>query len=162
MIDLITLILLDVDGVLTDGSVILDKDGEEIKNFSVRDGLAIKMLMENEIRVGIITGRKSAALSHRLTDLNVEIVYQGVKDKINVYEKILKEYELEDYQVCYMGDDLPDIPVLKKVGLAACPKDAVEEVKVLAHFCSQKRGGRGCVRDLAEFILKSQGKWPKF
>jgi len=155
----IQMVLLDVDGVLTDGGLWFDSQGEEIKRFSVRDGLGIKMLQKNGIIVGIITGRSSKSLSKRLEELKIELVYQGVGHKIDIYREILKNYNLKDSQISYMGDDLPDLDVLKNVGLAACPKDAVTEVKLVAKFCASQKGGHGAVRELAEFILKSQGKW---
>lgn len=155
----IRLVLLDVDGVLTDGSLWIGEQGEYCKRFHVRDGMGIVTLQKRGIKVGIITGRSSKALAKRLEELKITLVYQGISDKLPVYQEILHKYGVDDYQVAYMGDDLPDIPLLKRVGLAAAPSDAVAEVKKLAHFCAPYCGGNGAVRALAEYILKAQGMW---
>ena len=158
----ISLVLLDVDGVLTDGSLWIGPEGEIAKRFNVKDGLGIKLLQENNIDVGIITGRFSKALETRLEELhiNTKLVFQGVSKKLHIYEKILKELQINKENVAYMGDDLPDIPVLEKVGLPAAPSNAAPEVKRIATFLAPCAGGDGAVRALAEYILKSQDRWP--
>lgn len=158
-LDDISLVLLDVDGVLTDGSLWIGDNGEIVKKFYVRDGLGITLLKKHGIDVGIVTGRFSTIVLQRAQELKIDIVYQGVSDKLSVYEKILEERHLGDAQVAYMGDDLPDIPILKRVGLPAAPCDAVSEVLNIALFCAPYPGGLGAVRALAEFILKRQNKW---
>lgn len=153
------MLLLDVDGVLTDGSIFIDKDGEELKRFNVKDGLGIKRIQEAGCIVGVITGRASMALRHRLNSLNVSIIHENIKNKLPVYEEILKEYSLRDEDICYMGDDLPDLPILKRVGFSACPEDAVEEVKNICKFCSKYSGGNGAVRELTDALLSLSEKF---
>ncbi|WP_372371714.1 KdsC family phosphatase [Candidatus Uabimicrobium sp. HlEnr_7] len=150
------MLLLDVDGVLTDGSIFLDKNGEEIKRFNVKDGLGIKKLQQQGIEVGVITGRSSLALHHRLAKLNVTLIYENIQEKLPVYEQILVEKNLVDEDVCYMGDDLPDLPILKRVKISGCPSDAVDEVQEICQFKSGRKGGRGAVREFADFILKQR------
>jgi 3-deoxy-D-manno-octulosonate 8-phosphate phosphatase (KDO 8-P phosphatase) len=155
----IRLVLMDGDGVLTDGTLWLGPNQEEFKRFHVRDGLGIVLLKSNGIETGVISGRYSAALAHRMEELKVTLVYQGVTDKLACYREVLAKCHLEDKQVAYMGDDLPDLPILEVVGLAAAPLDAVPEVMHKVFFRAPYPGGSGAVRALAEFILKSQGKW---
>jgi 3-deoxy-D-manno-octulosonate 8-phosphate phosphatase (KDO 8-P phosphatase) len=151
----IRLVLLDVDGVLTDGSIYIGANGEEYKKFHVRDGLGMVMLQRHGIAVGIISGRASSAVAHRMQELKITLVYQDVHDKLACYEKILRERGLTDRDVAYMGDDLPDLPVLRRVGLAAAPADAVPEVREAASFVAPLPGGCGAVRALSDFILKA-------
>lgn len=155
----IKLLLLDVDGVLTDGTLWFSPEGETVKSFYVRDGLGLVMLQKKGIRVGVITGRHSPALLKRLEDLKINLVYQGIPDKIVAYEEILRKENLTDKEVAYMGDDVPDLTLLKRVGFAAAPADAIPEVKKIVHFVTSENGGRGAVRALVEAILKAQGKW---
>ena len=136
----ITLLILDVDGVLTDGKIIYTDRGEEIKAFNVRDGHGLKLLMRAGIEVALITGRKSKVVLHRARDLGIKNVYQRVTNKIEVYEKILKGKMLHDKEVAFMGDDLVDIPVLKRVGFSAAVADAVPEVKAVADYVASKKG----------------------
>lgn len=156
----IKLVLLDVDGVLTDGSLWIGPAGEECKRFHVRDGFAMVTLQKNGIAVGIITGRASPCVAQRMQELKIELVQQGINDKLACYESILRQRALTDDQVTYMGDDLPDLPILRRVGLPAAPADAVPEVLQVAAFIAPVPGGCGAVRALAELILKAQGKWP--
>lgn len=156
----IALVLLDVDGVLTDGSLWIGVDGEAVQRFHARDGMGIALLQQHGIPVGIISGRSSRAVLQRAKELKISDVYQGVADKLAVYEEILQRYHLRDECVAYMGDDLPDLPVLKRAGLSAAPRDAVPEVLRLVEFCAPCPGGCGAVRSLGEFILKAQHKWP--
>ena len=156
---LIRLLILDVDGVLTDGKIIYNDRGEEIKAFDVRDGHGLKLLMRSGIEVAFITGRESKVVIHRARDLGIEQVYQNVTNKIEIYEKILKERKLEDKNVGFIGDDLVDIPVLRRVGFSAAVLDAVPEVKEIVDYVAGKKGGAGAVREICELLLKVQNKW---
>ena len=153
----IRMIILDVDGVLTDGSIILDNNGNEFKRFNVRDGHGIRMLIKAGIEGVIITGRKSEVVLRRAEELGITEVHQGVFNKVSVYEKILSKYNLKDEEVAFMGDDIVDIGILRRVGLSAVPADADEGVMRWASFVSAKMGGRGAVRELTNLILDSSG-----
>ncbi|MBW1823849.1 MAG: HAD-IIIA family hydrolase [Deltaproteobacteria bacterium] len=155
----VKLLMLDVDGVLTDGKIIYNDRGEEIKAFNVRDGHGLKLLMRAGIEIALITGRKSKVVLHRARDLGIKKVYQGVINKIEIYEKILKEKKLKDINVGFVGDDLVDIPVLKRVGFSAAVGDAIPEVKKVVDYVASKRGGEGAVREICELLLKVQNKW---
>jgi 3-deoxy-D-manno-octulosonate 8-phosphate phosphatase (KDO 8-P phosphatase) len=157
----IKLLILDVDGVLTDGKIIYTDSGEEIKRFDARDGHGLKLLMRSGIGVVLLTGRKSKAIEHRARDLGIEHVYQKATDKIAVYAKILTRSKLSDKNVAFVGDDLVDIPVLKKVGFSAAVPDAVPEVKEIVDYLTDKSGGEGAVREICELLLKAQNKWKK-
>lgn len=157
----IKLLILDVDGVLTDGSIILDNAGNELKMFHVRDGHGIKMLMKVGIKVAIISGRKSRVLERRAEELGIMEVHQGILKKSAVYESLLRKYKCKDEETAFMGDDIVDIELLKRAGLSAVPADADEGVKKWAAFISTKKGGRGAVREFVELILKSSGLWDK-
>lgn len=155
----IKLLMLDVDGVLTDGKIIYNDRGEEIKAFNVRDGHGLKLLMRAGIEIALITGRKSKVVLHRARDLGIKKVYQRVTNKIEIYEKILKEKKLKDINVGFVGDDLVDIPVLKRVGFPAAVGDAIPEVREVADYVASKKGGEGAVREICELLLKGQNKW---
>jgi len=155
----IRLLLLDVDGVLTDGRIIYDDDGRETKFFDVRDGHGLKLLMRSGVEVGIITSRESRVVAHRAKNLGIELVRQGMLDKLKALEEILEERPYAPEEIAYVGDDTVDLPVLKRVGLSVAVADAVEEVKEMADYVTGKTGGRGAVREVAELILKAQGKW---
>ena len=158
---MIKLIILDVDGVLTDGSLIIGDSGEESKVFHVRDGMGISLALSAGITVALLSGRYSQALATRAKELRVEEVHQGVANKMPVYDSLLKKYSLTDKEVCYIGDDLSDIPALKRAGLSYAVADAVEEVKKVAKSTTKNPGGRGAVREVVDFILKSAGVWDK-
>ena len=155
----VRLVVLDVDGVLTDGSIWTGENGELVKRFHTRDGLGIKMLQAAGIPVAILTGRISAQTAARAKELGITCVKQGKRFKTNAWEEILAEHGVSAEQTAYMGDDVPDIPILQRAGLAAVPADASEDIMPLAQWVSPKIGGNGAVRSLAEFILRSQGKW---
>ena len=155
----IKLLLLDVDGVLTDGRIIFDSNGIESKFFNVKDGHGIKLLQRAGIEVGIVSGRKSQVVTNRAAELGITRVFQGALDKLAVYREILQETGLTDAQIAFMGDDVIDIPVMRRVGFAAAPADAVEEVLPHAHFVTRNRGGWGAVREVCDLILKGQGSW---
>jgi 3-deoxy-D-manno-octulosonate 8-phosphate phosphatase (KDO 8-P phosphatase) len=155
----ISLLLLDVDGVLTDGRIIYDTGGIETKAFDVKDGHGLKLLQRVGIRVGLITGRQSEVTRHRARELAIDIVHQGVKDKLLPYRQILTELGLVDEQIAYVGDDVIDLPVLRRVGFAATVADACEEVKPYVHYVTSRLGGRGAVREICDLILKGSGRW---
>ena len=157
----IKLLILDVDGVMTDGSIILDNKGNEFKRFNVRDGHGIKMLGKAGIQTGIITGRKSKVVEIRARELGITDVFQKVYKKSAVYEKLLKKYKCSDENVAFMGDDIVDVELLRRAGLSAVPADADEETKKYAHIKMKNNGGRGAVREFTDMILKSAGLWEK-
>lgn len=155
----IELILSDVDGVLTDGSVVFNNQGVEIKQFHIRDGSGIKLWQRAGCRFGVITGRSSHIVEIRCAELGIEIVRQGMEEKLGIARDIIAELGLRAEQVCYIGDDLPDLPVLRHVGLAIAVADACPEVRQAAHYVTTAPGGRGAVREAIEWILKSQRRW---
>lgn len=148
----IKLVGFDVDGVLTDGGIIYTGTHAETKVFNVKDGLGITLLRELDIKTVIITGRTSSLLEHRAKELGIDALFQGVADKLSKLEPFCKKYDINLSQVAYMGDDLPDLPILQKVGLAACPADAIQEVKDVSHFISLYAGGKGAARELCDLI----------
>jgi 3-deoxy-D-manno-octulosonate 8-phosphate phosphatase (KDO 8-P phosphatase) len=155
----IELILSDVDGVLTDGGVIFDNQGIEIKRFHIRDGLGIRLWQRAGKQFGLVTGRASHIVQLRAVELGVELVRQGIDDKLPAVKQILAERKLRADQVCYIGDDLPDLPVLRYVGLAAAVGDGSEDLHKAAHYVTKAHGGHGAVREVIEAILKAQGRW---
>lgn len=155
----IRLILSDIDGVMSDGGIIYDNQGFESKQFHVRDGLAIKLWRQAGNQFGVITARSSHVVKVRMSELGVDFVRQGMEDKLATAMELLQLIKLGPEQVCYIGDDLPDLKLLKAVGLAATVADAVVEVRNVAHYVTKASGGRGAIRELVETILKSQGRW---
>ncbi len=153
----IKLLLLDVDGVMTDGSITLDSRGIETKSFHVRDGRGIKLVQKLGITVGIITGRSSEVVNIRARELAITEVHQGAQDKLQVYEALLAKYGLRDEQVAYIGDDDIDLEVLKRAGLAVTVSDADPSMKRSIHMVTKAAGGRGAVRECINLILKSRG-----
>ncbi|MDH4162368.1 MAG: HAD-IIIA family hydrolase [Nitrospirota bacterium] len=154
------MLLLDVDGVLTDGRIILDNQGNELKAFHVRDGHGIKLAQRAGIIIGIITGRKAEVVNVRARELAIDEVHQGAKQKIAVYESLLAKYALTDDQVAYIGDDVVDLDIMQRVGFAACVADADPSVLPAAHLVTLAAGGRGAVREVVSFILKSKNALP--
>ncbi len=152
----IQLLLLDVDGVLTDGSINYDNNGNEIKTFSVKDGLGIRMLKDSGIDVGIITGRSSEALLHRCKNLKIEHIFDGISDKEKALKEILVKFDLNADNTCFIGDDFPDIPAMKRVGLSVAVGDAHNELKKIADITTKANGGKGAVREICERILSSK------
>ena len=150
----------DVDGVFTDGSLTFDQDGKEYKTFNAKDGQGIVCVERAGIVTVIITARKNGTVEHRAKNLGITELHQGIKFKLPVLEQIVKERGLSMEEVSYMGDDLPDICILEKVGLACCPNDAVDEVKNICNFVSTKNGGCAAIRELCDFVLNSQGVEP--
>lgn len=155
----IRLILLDVDGVLTDGTVHIHADGSESKGFSIRDGAALVWAQRAGLTVGLLSARESGATAHRAAQLAIRLVHQGVTSKLETYERILKETGVAEDAVAYMGDDLVDLAVLARAGLAAAPADAAAEVTARAHWVSRAPAGRGAVREFVEMVLRAQRKW---
>jgi len=155
----IKLLILDVDGVMTDGRIIMDNEGKEIKNFDVRDGHGIKILQRYGIKVAILTGRKSKVVEYRAKDLEINDVYQGAFNKKEVLGRILKKHKLSVSAVAFLGDDIVDIPVLKSVGFSAAVADAIAMVKKSVDYVTGHKGGQGAVREICEMILQAQGKW---
>lgn len=153
----IKLLAFDVDGVMTDGSVTYDENGVEYKTFNVKDGHGIVRMNKSGFITAIITARNNGTVRHRAENLNITEIYQGQKYKLPALEEIMAKYNLTYENVSYMGDDLPDICILEKVGLKCCPNDAVEEVQEVCNFKSSINGGRGAVRELCDFILDAQG-----
>jgi 3-deoxy-D-manno-octulosonate 8-phosphate phosphatase (KDO 8-P phosphatase) len=155
----IRLLLLDVDGVLTDGTIVYTEDGGESKGFNTQDGFGLRMLQDSGVAVGVITARNSEAVSRRARDLGFSHVYQNRKDKEAVYEEILKKTGLRPLQTAYMGDDWLDLPLLVRVGLSAAPANAAAEVRQRVHYVCERSGGRGAVRELCELILEGRGSY---
>lgn len=155
----IRLIVLDVDGVLSDGRIIVSDDGQESKNFHVRDGSALAGWLRTGRTVAILSGRYARCVEHRARDLGIPIVLQGNPRKLAGFQEILDCTGLTADQACFMGDDLPDLPLFSLVGLAACPADAVDEVRAEAHFISSQAGGQGAVHDLVCQVMNAQGLW---
>ncbi len=157
----IKLLILDVDGVLTDARVVYTDDGKEMRFFDARDGHGIKLLMRAGIEVAIVSGRYSKSVEYRADDLGIKMVFQKALNKIEVYEEILEMKNMADRQICAVGDDLPDLPVLRRCGLSFAVPESVEELKREVDFITKKQGGRGSVREICEIILKAQGLWEK-
>ena len=155
----IELLLVDVDGVLTDGVIAIDDRGVETKHFHVRDGSAFHLWRQAGKRAAILSGRRAPLVDRRAAELGIAPVIQGVPRKAGPFRDLLAELGLEARQVCYVGDDLADLPVLRAAGLAACPADAAPEVREAAHLVTRSPGGRGAVREVVEAILKRQGSW---
>lgn len=158
----IRMMIFDVDGVLTDGRIIYNDDGSEIKVFDVQDGHGIKLLQRaGGVEVALITGRQCKAVEHRAADLGIVRVHQNIKRKLDVYERILQEAALTDREVGFVGDDLIDIPVMRRVGWAVAVSNAVEHVLPYAHYVTRAGGGHGACREICELILHVQGRWEK-
>jgi YrbI family 3-deoxy-D-manno-octulosonate 8-phosphate phosphatase len=155
----IELILSDVDGVLTDGGVTFDNNGIELKRFHIRDGSGIKLWQRAGGRFGLITGRTSHIVEVRAAELGIEIVRQGTDNKVTAAQEIMAEQRLKPEQVCYVGDDLPDLPVLRRVGLGVAVGDACLELRDEAHLVTRAVGGAGAIREVIETVLKQQQRW---
>jgi 3-deoxy-D-manno-octulosonate 8-phosphate phosphatase (KDO 8-P phosphatase) len=155
----IELILSDVDGVLTDGGILFDNQGIEAKQFHIRDGMGIKLWQRAGYQFGLVTGRSSHIVKIRAAELGVDLVRQAAEDKLPATQEIVRELKLSMEQVCYIGDDLPDLPAIKTVGLGIAVADAAEELRDAAHYTTKLGGGRGAVREAVEMILKYQNRW---
>ncbi len=155
----IELLIVDVDGVLTDGAIIYGDNGVEIKAFHVRDGSGFKLWQRAGKRAALITGRTSGVVAVRAAELGISPVIQGAPEKLPAYRTILKEMGLKSEQVCYIGDDVPDLSILTRCGLAVAVADACSEARAVAHYVTRTVGGRGAAREVIELILRCQGKW---
>lgn len=154
----VRLLLLDVDGVLTNGTIIYTHDGGESKGFNTQDGFGLRILQDAGVEVGLITARTSEAVNRRAADLRLKYVYQGTGSKLEVYEDILRQSGLQPNQTAYMGDDWLDIPLLKRAGLAVAPANAVAEVRQQVHYVTGRKGGQGAVREACDLILEAKGQ----
>lgn len=150
---------MDVDGVLTDGRIIYTNSGDEMKFFDVTDGMGLSLFSRAGLKTAILTAKKSKIVTKRAKDLHIDKSYQNALCKADAYEKILSDFRVIPEEVCFIGDDLVDLPVLKKAGLAVAVSNAAPEVIEAAHYVTSKGGGRGAVREIIEIILKAQGKW---
>lgn len=157
----IKLLFMDVDGVLTDGRITLNERGEEIKSFDVKDGYGLKLLMRDGIEVIIVTGRRSRVVAHRARELGISEVYQGISDKRSLCRRLIEERGLVRSQIASVGDDLPDLAMFQESGLRISVADAAGEVREQADFISSRKGGFGAVREIAEWMLKCRGCWPR-
>lgn len=155
----ISLLILDVDGVLTDGQLLFSDQGEAMKVFNTQDGLGISAANQAGLKTAIITGRETEMVRRRGAELNITDVFQGAQDKLQAYHQLLHKYSLQPDQVAYIGDDINDLAVMTRVGLACAVANAVADVKKRAHFITTRQGGQGAVREVIELILRSQGKW---
>jgi 3-deoxy-D-manno-octulosonate 8-phosphate phosphatase (KDO 8-P phosphatase) len=155
----VKLLLLDVDGVLTDGTVTIDSVGGEAKSFFIRDGISLIWARRSGVTIGLLSGRSSATTTRRAAELGIGIVSQGSTDKRAGYAEILTAHGYGDEDVAYMADDVLDLPVLGRVGLSTSPADAVDEVRSRVHWVSRHAGGRGAVRELVELVLRARGQW---
>jgi 3-deoxy-D-manno-octulosonate 8-phosphate phosphatase (KDO 8-P phosphatase) len=155
----VTTLMFDVDGVLTDGSVLATDTGEQLRVFNIKDGYALQLAVKCGYRIVIITGGKSPGVIKRLQGLGITDIYTGVSDKLLKYDEYVNKHQLPAEQIMYMGDDIPDYSVMQKAGLPCCPADAATELREISIYISQFTGGKGCVRDVIEKIMKIQGKW---
>lgn len=151
--------IFDVDGVLTDGKILIHTDGELLRSFDTKDGYAMKCALVKGFKIAIITGGRNKAVQERFQELGIFDIYLNAHHKIEAYQDLIDNYELNPKEILYIGDDVPDIPVMEKVGVGCCPSDAATDVKEIADYISPKKGGAGCVREIIEQVLRVQGKW---
>ncbi|MBK8492302.1 MAG: HAD-IIIA family hydrolase [Saprospirales bacterium] len=151
--------LFDVDGVLTNSELIILEDGSLIRKMNVRDGYALKRAVAQDYRIGIITGGSSTGVTSRLRQLGIEDIYTGVENKKEAYEDFLQKHQIDEETILYMGDDVPDYEVMRRVGLPTCPRNAAPEILEISQYVSPIEGGYGCVRDVIEKVLRIHGKW---
>ena len=157
----IKILVMDVDGVMTDGRIIINDDGRETKNFDVRDGHGIKLVQRYGIEVALLTGRQSEVVKHRANELGITEVHQKIFNKKEVFAEILQKNNLNANQAAFIGDDIIDIPVLKEAGFSATVADAIDIVKKTVDYVTKNKGGRGAVREVCEMLLQAQGRWPE-
>ena len=155
----ITTFILDVDGVLTNGKILVTSKGKMLREMNTKDGFIIKYALDKGFKIFIISGGTNKGVKERLKDLGIEEIFLGEHKKKDTYDKLIKKYNLKKNEIVYMGDDIPDIPVMKKIGVPCCPNDAVPDVKQISIYVSKKNGGEGCVRDIIEQTLRVQNKW---
>jgi 3-deoxy-D-manno-octulosonate 8-phosphate phosphatase (KDO 8-P phosphatase) len=151
--------IFDIDGVLTDGAITIMPDGEQLRTMDIKDGYALQLAIKKGYKIGIISGGKSESVRKRLNGLGIFDVYLGSDNKIETYNEFILTYEISSDEILYMGDDVPDYEVMKRVAVAACPNDAAQEIKEISIYVSDKKGGKGCVRDVIEQVMRVQGKW---
>lgn len=151
--------MFDVDGVLTDGNLILTPDGEMVRTMNTKDGYAIQLAVKNGFRIVVITGGRDLMVEKRLRYLGVTDIYLNVRNKVETFDNVVLNYNLKPEEILFMGDDIPDFEVMKRVGLACCPNDAVPDIRSICEYISLANGGHGCVRDIIEQTMKVQGKW---
>lgn len=152
-------LLFDVDGVLTNGQVLLMENGEFVRNMNSKDGYALQLAVKKGYRIGIITGGNSQTVKKALQSLGIEDVFLAQYDKLQCYKDYINEHSLNEEEILFMGDDLPDYEVMKRVGIAACPNNAAHEIKEISIYISNRNGGEACVRDIIEQVMRSQGTW---
>ena len=155
----ITTFIFDYDGVMTDGTVYMDSNGDPLRTSNVKDGYALQLASKLGYHLAVISGAVVTNITKRLNMLGVHDVFTGIPDKVVKLEEYMEQYGLRPEQIVYVGDDIPDLPVMRRVGVAACPADAAPEVREICHFISDRSGGCGCVRDIIEQTLKEQGRW---
>ncbi len=153
--------IFDIDGVLTDGSVTLMPDGEQLRAMNIKDGYAIQLAVKKGYKIAVISGGKSESVRKRLNGLGVYDVYLGCDNKIETYNEFILTYEINPDEILYMGDDVPDYEVMKRIGVPTCPSDSAQEIKDISIYVSAKKGGKGCVRDVIEQVMRVQGNWFK-
>ena len=151
--------IFDYDGVMTDGTVIMTNEGEALRITNVKDGYALQLAIKSGYHVAVISGAKSNSMVHRMKALNVRDVFLGVEDKVKLFRDYMKKNKIEPSEVLYMGDDIPDYEVMLEAGVPTCPADAAEEIRNISKYISHFGGGKGCVRDVIEQVMKVQGKW---
>lgn len=151
--------IFDVDGVLTNNEILITEAGELLRKMNVRDGLAIKIAIDKGYRIAIITGGRSEGVKKRLEALGIKDIYSGISNKLEAFDEFMETYDLDPVGVLYMGDDLPDYPVMRRVGMATCPKNSAPELFPIANYISPYNGGEGCVRDVIEKVLRLKGEW---
>ena len=151
--------IFDVDGVLTDGKVLVTTEGEMYRALDTKDGYAMKYSMMKGFKIAIISGGTNEGIRNRFQALGVKDIYLGAHEKSGAYEELVNHYKLKSDQILYVGDDIPDIPLIKKVGVSCCPSDSVTDVKSVVDYVSHKKGGEGCVREIIEQVLRVQEKW---
>lgn len=151
--------IFDVDGVLTNNEILITEAGELLRKMNVRDGLAIKIALDKGYRIAIITGGRSEGVKKRLEALGIKDIYAGISNKLEAFDEFMETYDLDPIGVLYMGDDLPDYQVMRRVGMATCPKNSAPELFPIANYISPYNGGEGCVRDVIEKVLRLKGEW---
>jgi len=155
----IKLVIMDVDGVLTDGRIVYDDKGRELKFFDVTDGFGVTLMHRAGFKLALLSAKASPMLKRRAKDMHIDKVYLDAINKLEIFPKILKDFKVKPQEVCFIGDDLIDLPIIKRVGFAVAVKDAQDDVRKKAHYITKKAGGRGAVREAAEMLLKKSGKW---
>ncbi len=151
--------VLDVDGVMTNGMLLVTESGEFLRQFNIKDGYALQLAVKRGFKIAVVSGARSNGVEHRLRSLGITDIYLGLDSKTAAYNEFIRKNGLLPEQVLFMGDDIPDLELMKKAGLAVCPADAVEEIKAVSHYISPKNGGDSCVRDILEKVLKIQNLW---